>query len=146
MLQIKAVHLAEYAVAAEGRLSIAGIFDKLEYSPNAQAPSNARVPIQRLYLAIVAEASLADGLRHPLRLRILNGSGVPIGESMPFQIDFALNKLGRLLRANIVILLNGLALPGPDDYVFEVSKDEQALTVLGDTILTVLVGAPTADG
>lgn len=151
MLEIKAVHIAEYAAVADGRLTIAGVFDKIDYSrtqPDSETPAGAvdRVPLQRLYLVLVAEASLADGLRHRIRLRILNGAGVPVGEAMPFAIDFTLNSFGRRLRANIVIQVNGLMLPGADDYVFEISLDEAALTVLGDTILTVADVTPTPRG
>ena len=118
--------VAEYAgISTDGKLTIAGTFDSMMVVRPPDAPPDApfAVVVPHAYIVVVSEASLADGLSHQLRLRILDGNGQPVVEDTRGEITFALNAFGRPMRNNLIINLMGRVLPGPDDYVFELSVE-----------------------
>lgn len=124
MIKLNCFLIAEYAaISTDGKLTIAGTFDSLSLTRNPEAPADAAalVHFPHAYIAIVTEASLADGLTHEFRLRVLDGNGERVMDELPMQVNYALNAFGRPLRNNLIVSLNGLILPGPDDYVFEVT-------------------------
>lgn len=147
MIELKTALIAEYAVTAEGKLTVAGTFDTLDVSrrPGVTPDALTAIAVPRLYLAIVTEASLLDGLRHTLRVRILNGAGEGFMEEILMPFQYVLNNVGRRMRSNIVLSLNGLTLPGCDDYVFEICIAGDPATRLGEAMLSIVDRTP-ADG
>ena len=138
MIKLNCFLIAQYAAtAADGSLTIAGTFDNLDVkkAPDAPAEAVAAVPLGRAYLAAVSQASLEDGLSHRFRLRVMNGNGVPIMNDTFVSVAYRLNAFGRPMRHHLVLQLKGLILPGPDDYVFELSAENQG--VLGELVLSV---------
>jgi hypothetical protein len=118
--------LAEYAgTSADGKLTIAGTVDGMSVQRPPQLAADAPFPVvlPRAYVAVVTEASLADGLTQQFRLRLLDGNGQDVMDEVPIEVNYALNPFGRPMRNNLVISINMLGLPGPDDYVFVLSVD-----------------------
>ena len=139
MIKLTCFLIAEYAsIMADNRLIIAGTLDNLNVAVPRDAPPDALdwITVPLAYLVAVTEASIADGLTHHLRLRVLNGNGEPITEPIVFVVSYSLNPYGRPLRHNTVIRLAATVFPGPDDYVFELSVEGQP-GVLGDCTLSV---------
>jgi hypothetical protein len=139
MVKLRCFLVAEYAsIEVDGKLIIAGTFDRLEVQRTPDAPEDAldRIPLARAYIAVVTEASIADGLTHAARLHIVDGDGEPIADDTPMTIDYSLNRLGLPMRHNLVISIAGLVLPGPDDYVFQLYLDDETVP-LGESIFSV---------
>lgn len=138
-MQLNCFLITEYAGAtADGRSVIAGTFDNMDIGTTTGLPIPAEtpIPVPACYLAIVLQGSLADGLAHVAHVRILNGDGKPIGASPDIPFRFQLNKFGRPLRAHLFLRLNNLMLPGPDDYEFILTCDDDP-TVLGRCGFTI---------
>ena len=124
MIKLHCFLIAEYAAASsDGKLTIAGTFDSIDanLAPGAPPTLVNRIPLPRAYLAVVSEASIADGLTHQFRLRVLDGNGQPIAQDSLLPVAYSLNAFGRPMRHNLVVSLNGFVMPGADDYVFELS-------------------------
>lgn len=139
MIKLNCFVIAEYAgTTADGRLTIAGTFDNVDVTRFPGAPPDAlsAVPFPRAYLVAISEASIADGLTHQITLRIVNGNGDSITDPTVIAVNYILNAFGRPMRNNLVISLNGLILPGPDDYVFELWAEGQSGR-LGDFTFSV---------
>ncbi|HEY0528691.1 MAG TPA: hypothetical protein VGD02_07670 [Gemmatimonadaceae bacterium] len=127
MIRLNCFLIAEYAtLSPDSKLVIAGTFDSLEVQRKSPPPENSvlLVPFPRATIAIVTEASLADGLAHKMRLRIIDGNGKAIVEDLIMEMAYTLNQFGRPLRNNMLVNIQGLQLPGPDDYVFELFVDD----------------------
>lgn len=139
MIKLNGFLIAEYAsLSADARLVIAGTFDNLDVQRRPGAPEGAlqQIPFPRATLAIVTEASLADGLSHTFRLRIIDGNGQPIADDIPLEVAYALNPFGRPLRNNLLVNIQNLMLPGPDDYTFALYVGDQS-TPLGELSFSV---------
>jgi hypothetical protein len=121
MIKLNAMLIAEYAGSAtDSKLTIAGTFDGITAERAAgQKHGDVAVRLSRAYLAVVTEASIADGLAHTFLLRVLTGNGNPIIQEMEMAIHYALNEHGRPMKNQLVVDISGLIFPGPDDYTFE---------------------------
>lgn len=145
MIKLDCLLIAAYAGnSADGRLTIAGTFDSIEVrrADGAAVDANQRISFPAAYLAIVTHASLSDGLRHRVRLRVLDGDGNSVADEPVLDINYRLNRFGQPMRNSFVVNLSGLSLPGPDDYVFEL-RVEGAPSVLGELTLPVMLSTPT---
>jgi hypothetical protein len=131
--------LSEYAAAsADGKLTIAGTFDNLDVVTQNDVDLEPRIniPMPPAYLVAVFQGSIADGLQHKIRLRVVDGDGNQIGNTEAFAFAFQINRYGRPLRHNHIVRINGMVLPGPDDYVFMLYVDDNA-EALGEFTFTV---------
>ena len=139
MIKLNCFLIAEYAaIAVDGKLTIAGAFDNLDVQRRPGAPEGSldQIPFPRASIAAITEASIADGLSHQMRLRILDGNGQLIAPDIPLVVNYSLNQYGRPMRHNMLLNIMGLILPGPDDYVFELYVDDQP-TPLGEFTFSV---------
>jgi len=127
MIKITGVFIAEYASVSkqDGKTTIAGIFDNLNLTrrPDAPVGADSRVVFPACYIVILSEASISGGLTRQLRLRIVNGNGDVVLDGITIGLNFALNPQGRPMRNSAIIRLEGLTLPGADDYVIEIYED-----------------------
>jgi uncharacterized protein DUF6941 len=132
VIKLNCFLIAEYAtLSQDNKLVIAGTFDSLDAQRNPGAPPDAlnRIPFPRATIVAVTEASIADGLSHQMRLRIINGNGQPIVADLQIPMSYALNQFGRPLRNNLLVNIQNLPLPGPDDYVFELYVDDNPVPI-----------------
>lgn len=139
MIKLNCFLIAEYAsLSADNRLVIAGTFDNLDVQRNPSAPPGplAQIPFPRATLVAVTEASIADGLTHEMRLRVIDGNGQQVLDDITFAINYQLNPFGRPLRNNLLVNIMGMVLPGIDDYTFALHVDGQA-TPLGELTFSV---------
>lgn len=144
MIKLNCFLIAEYAaLTSDSRMIIAGTFDNLDVQPVPGAPADAldQIPFPRAYVVAISEASIADGLSHQMRLRVIDGNGQPIMNDVPIAVTYALNPFGRPMRHNLMITLAGMVLPGPDDYVFELYVDGQP-RALGEFTFSVTAIPP----
>lgn len=129
MIKLNCFLIAEYAaITADGRVTIAGTFDTVDVQrlPGAPDDALAQIPFPPAYVVAITEASIADGLSHQMRLRVVDGNGQPVmTDDIPIAVNYSLNQFGRPMRNNALINVRGLVLPGPDDYVFELYVDDQ---------------------
>jgi hypothetical protein len=128
MIKLNCFLIAEYAgISVDGKLTIAGTFDSMaiQRRPEASGDAPTAVLIPHAYIVAVTEASLADGLTHQFRLRILNGNGERVMDEVGGEVNYALNAFGRPMRNNLVVTMHRLVLPGPDDYTFELWADQE---------------------
>jgi hypothetical protein len=137
--------LAEFAaITKEMKVVIAGTFDMMTatvpFGTELPLPPGHAIAMTPCYLVAITECSISAGLRHQMRFRIVNGSGVPIVQETAFEILYEMNQDGRPLRNNLVIHLSGVALPGADDYVFELWHADDK-TPLGEFTFSVSVTA-----
>src|SRR5690348_11878410 len=135
MIKLNCFLFAEYAaLSADNRLVIAGTFENVDVQRNPGAPADAldRIAFPKATLVIVTEASIADGLTHEMRLRVLDGNGHGVlDDDITFDIAYQLNPHGRPLRNNLLVNIMGLMLPGVDDYTFMLYVDNDT-TPLGE--------------
>lgn len=126
-MNLRLLVFAEYAaIGQDGKLVIAGITDGLMVNrgPNVPTDGPSRILVPKTYLVAIIEASLADGLTHALALRLIDGNGQALPELVEIgQHNFTINKFGRPMQLRLVVEMNGLQLPGPDDYVFQLVVD-----------------------
>lgn len=148
MIKLNCFLIAEYAgVSLDGKLTIAGTFDSMVIQRLPGAPPDAPLvfALAHAYIVAVTEASLADGLTHRFRLRVVNGNGERVMDELEGDVNYALNAFGRPMRNNLVIAVHGLVLPGPDDYVFELWADADPRPV-GEFVFSVSEAPEQANG
>jgi len=147
-MELKALILADYAVTANGRTTIAGTFDSYDVLAPKGAPDDALkvILLPRSYLVVITEVGLFEGLQHELLLRVTNGSGERIHDDVRFQTPFILNDMGRRMRSVTILELANFVVPGPDDYLIEVYHVAESPVRLGDFILSVVDRTPKVDG
>ncbi|MEX2153047.1 MAG: hypothetical protein WD825_06880 [Gemmatimonadaceae bacterium] len=145
-MKITLITLAQYAAIAEGnKLVIAGTIDQLEVQRVGGGPITEKMPIglPPFFIAVSAHCSIAEGTEHVMQLMIRDQDGNPV---LPEPIALGtwtlrINKYGRPMRHNQVIAVNGLALPGPGDYTFELQDNGQP-TEGGETPLYIVDTTP----
>lgn|SRR5512146_2920237 len=120
-MELKFAMIADEALfAADGKLSIIGIWDTLKVSiPGAPA----RIP--RCSLAGQLQASVLEGTAHRIRIRLVQDDGDPVGPDYPAApLTFPIPAPGRPPRANFVYRIQDVALPGTGDFDFEIYIDD----------------------
>ena len=122
--------LAQYAALADGnKLVIAGTVNQIEVSrhPGAPHPDTTTIVLPPLALAMIARCSIAEGTVHKPSLRVVNEDEEPIAEDVPMTWNFIVNKHGRPMMMNQVVNLQGLAVPRPGDYRFQVVVNDKVI-------------------
>jgi hypothetical protein len=113
-------HLADYATMdAGGKLIVAGIFDII-YAQTVDAE------IVGAIFTLVArlECSIADGLEHEIKIRIVDGEEEQVGSELPLgRVSFTPTGPGRPFAANVMGRFGGLQIRGVDDYRFVIVVD-----------------------
>src|SRR4051812_13814673 len=97
MMKLNAFLLTEFAaITTEGKVVIAGTFDTMSATPKpgVTPPRGAIIPLMPCYLVAITECSVSDGLVHPMRFRVVDGSGKQVGEMTPFNIQYEMNRQG----------------------------------------------------
>lgn len=129
--------IAEHAsVSREGKLTIAGTIDdfQIQRLPGESA-SPFPIAMPPAYLVSQVEFNFSEGLTHAGRLRVLDDDGEAIAPEINLPgIQLTMNAYGRPMRHNMIMRINGLRIPRPGDYVFELSIDG---TRVGETPLYV---------
>lgn len=134
MIRPLVMTFAEHAsVNTAGKLTIAGTIDGISFQrrPGLSENDVVNIPLPPIYLVVVIEGSIADGLKHTHGLRIVDDDNETVLEKPdagPFH--FAVNKFGRPMRAQLIFELQGLVVPRPGDYQFEFLVDGNVLTTL----------------
>jgi hypothetical protein len=117
--------LAEYAVAAENRLTIAGTFDNINVRrpPGVTPEAVVNIPLRTSYLVAQLEARLSDGLEHTVSVRVMNDDNELIFDDAHQRIIFPLNPQGRPMKFIAIFILDGLVFPAPGDFHFALLID-----------------------
>jgi hypothetical protein len=122
-MKIRVLEFAEYASFTDDKkLIMGGIFNRMGIArkPNAIPGASTAVPIaMQGFLVWVIEASIGDGLKHKVALRIRDDDGNIVLNSQLGDMVFHLDQHGRPMRFQGRLQLTGLPLPGPGEYEFE---------------------------
>lgn len=108
VIKLNCFLIAEYAaITADRRVTIAGTFDTLDVQRMPGAPDDAlaQIPFPPAYVVAITEASIADGLSHQMRLRVVDGNGQPVTDDIPIAVNYSLNQFGRPMRHNALIII-----------------------------------------
>jgi len=140
-MELRAFLIAEYAanVAPENKLVIAGTYNTVQLTrkPGISKEDAAKSPviIPPFYLAAILECGIAEGLVHRAVLRLLDEDGRQLASPMDLgELKFVLNPHGHPMLFHQVLRVNGLPVPGPGDYSFELVVDGKRV---GETSLYV---------
>ena len=138
-MEIKTFLIAEYAanVPPDNKLVIAGTFNTVQVKRVGVAPSGVRVPVPvpSCYLVAILECSIAEGTVHQGVMRVVDGNGLAVADPARLgELRFIANREGIPMRYQLVLRINGMAVPEPGDFSFELIVDGKRI---GDTVLYV---------
>lgn len=119
-MRLKYAHLADYASASGGKLTLVGVFanviDQLKVRP---------IPFPQFHLVAVFEGHISEGTEHNVMVRFLNEDGQPSGIEFSGDIKFAPTGRGRPIEANLLVGFPAglISVPDHGDYEFRFQVD-----------------------
>lgn len=135
-MRLRILEFAEYAAFTDDKkLIMSGIFNRVGIQRVKNPPPGARIAVPLTgFLVWVLEASISEGLKHTVAIRVVNEDGKKILDTPLGSMDFHLDKQGRPMRFQGRLGIAGMPLPGPGDYEFELYVDGSKV---GETSLYV---------
>ena len=129
-LKVALIALAEFVTCdAANRLVIAGTMDTVHVAPVPGSPAVSPIgPLRlpKLHLVVIFTASIADKSAD-VAFVVRHEDGDVVVKQDLGPIDFIMNPLGRPLRAQLIVVLDGLTVPGFGDY--------DVVVMIGDEVL-----------
>lgn len=123
-MELRALLFCQYATFGQDQqLVVAGVADGVTVRARDGIDLNKvpSIPLPRIYLVAILEASIGDGLHHLLGIRVLGEDGGTVFDNaklIPF--NFEMNPHGRPMKHNAIISLSGMRVPRLGDYEFKV--------------------------
>jgi hypothetical protein len=125
-------HLVDFATQDErGKMILVGIFDLVHVprgNPLAMPPAT---------LVVSLRASVLEGTRHTIELRLSGPDGEDVVERQSVTLDFAPDFGGLSLAANLRFELRGLVLQSFGDHVFRVYAGDAQLGEVGFAVIPI---------
>lgn len=136
-IKLKAMLIAQYAVVTQpGLLDVGGVFENFDVRRKPGTDSfDTRLVLPPFFLVAITTCSLSLGTEHRALLRVVNDDGHKVSDDLDLGTwKYIINKHGRPMVHSAVIQIQGIPLPRPGDYVFELHVDGQRV---GETSLYV---------
>lgn len=129
--------IAQYATVTQpGLVDIGGVFENFDVrrAPGSD-PGDTHLVLPPFFLVAITTCSLSLGTEHRAMLRVVNEDGQEVADDIDLGTwKYIMNRHGRPMVHQAVIQVQGIPVPRPGDYVFELFVDGRRV---GETSLYV---------